>query len=355
LMAGEQQKLLDMEDTLRRSVVGQDHALEAVADCVRLSRTRLQSEDRPQGVFLFLGPTGVGKTELAKTLAKTVYDDTTPMTRIDMSEYMERHAVSRLVGAPPGYVGYEEGGMLTEAVRRRPYQIILLDEFEKAHRDVWNLLLQLFDEGFLTDSHGRKVDFRSTIIIMTSNLGSDIIDGLPPHMLGTEPEVQERVMDAVRATLSPELLNRIDENVVFSRLQREHLDRITEVQLGRIGERLQSTHGMHFDVSRGAVQEIGDLGYDPRYGARPLSRALQNHVLNPLSRLVLEGTVRDGETVRVRTRGEVGGEVEEEGDGGKKDEEEEGVVAEETEHGWISGGRGEERVVILRNHARNEE
>ena len=224
ISGGEQAKqLLNLENDLRTKVVGQDHVLEAVSNCVRLSRTNLQSEDRPQGVFLFLGPTGVGKTELTKALSEFIFDETLPMTRIDMSEYMEKHSVSRLVGAPPGYIGYEEGGTLTEAVRRRPYQIVLFDEFEKAHRDVWNILLQMFDEGHLTDSHGRKVDFRSTIIIMTSNMGSDVIANLPGNKLGSEPEVVDQVMDIVRRQLSPELLNRIDETVLFNRLQPEHM------------------------------------------------------------------------------------------------------------------------------------
>ena len=342
LMAAEQKALLDMEDVLRERVVGQDHALVAVSNCVRLSRTKLQSEDRPQGVFLFLGPTGVGKTELAKALAETVYDDTMPMTRIDMSEYMERHSVSRLLGAPPGYIGYEEGGVLTEAVRRRPYQIVLLDEFEKAHRDVWNVLLQLFDEGFLTDSHGRKVDFRSTIVVMTSNLGSDLIDSLPASAKGNEPEVVDRIMERVRSQLSPELINRIDESIVFGRLQRDHMDRIAEVQLEKIRARVYNTHDMSLNVSEAAQTAIADVGYDPRYGARPLKRAVQSHVLNPLSRLVLESTVREGEVIRVRTCGEV-------------------KEMGEEHFGWV-GYRGDSEdvhvteedgnVVILRNHGK---
>ena len=238
ISGGEQAKqLLNLENDLRTKVVGQDHVLEAVSNCVRLSRTNLQSEDRPQGVFLFLGPTGVGKTELTKALSEFIFDETLPMTRIDMSEYMEKHSVSRLVGAPPGYIGYEEGGTLTEAVRRRPYQIVLFDEFEKAHRDVWNILLQMFDEGHLTDSHGRKVDFRSTIIIMTSNMGSDVIANLPGNKLGSEPEVVDQVMDIVRRQLSPELLNRIDETVLFNRLQPEHMADIVDIQLEKLKAR----------------------------------------------------------------------------------------------------------------------
>jgi len=305
LLSSEQSDLLHLEDTLRKCVVGQDHALAAVADCVRLSRTRLQSSDRPQGVFLFVGSTGTGKTALAKALASAVYDDTVPMTRIDMSEYMERHSVSRLVGAPPGYIGYEEGGLLTESVRRRPYQLILLDEFEKAHKDVWNLLLQAFDDGFLTDSHGRRVDFRNTIFIMTSNIGSDLVDSLPEKMSGIEEEVADAIMDRVRSSLSPELLNRIDESIVFRRLRREDMKAIADVQIDRVRETL-SEHDLELDISESALESISTLGYNPRYGARPLKRVIQKHLLQPLSRMLLEGSVRDGDaSVRVRSIEEV--------------------------------------------------
>jgi ATP-dependent Clp protease ATP-binding subunit ClpB len=227
------------------------------------------------------------------------------MTRVDMSEYGEKHTVSRLIGAPPGYVGYEEGGTLTESVRRRPYQILLLDEFEKGHRDVWNILLQLFDDGHLTDSHGRKVDFRNVIVVMTSNLGAPLIAELPPELSGSEPAVQESIMEVVRGTLSPELLNRIDETVVFNRLQRENIGRIAEIQLGEISQRLSEGQNMTLDVSDVALECIAEKGYDVRYGARPLKRVLAKFVLNPLSQLVLEGSVLEGDTVKVRTRGEV--------------------------------------------------
>ena len=208
-------------------MVGQDHALKAVSDCVRLSRTSLQATDRTLGNFLFLGPTGVGKTELCKAMAQFIFEDKNAFTRIDMSEFGEKHTVSRLIGAPPGYIGYEEGGVLTEAVRRRPYQLLLLDEFEKGHPSVWNLLLQLFDEGHLTDSHGRKVDFRNVIVVMTSNMGAEVVANLPDHYLGNEPDVQNAIMDIVGKTLSPELQNRIDEKIIFNRLQRENMAQIT--------------------------------------------------------------------------------------------------------------------------------
>lgn len=226
------------------------------------------------------------------------------MIRIDMSEYGEKHTVSRLIGAPPGYVGYEEGGILTESVRRRPYQVLLLDEFEKGHKDVWNLLLQLFDEGVLTDSHGRKVDFRNVIVVMTSNIGAEVIAELPPNLLGTELEVQRAIMEVVRRTLSPELLNRIDDTVVFNRLQREHMNTICEIGLRDIAKRLESGQNMTLDVSPAAIECLSDLGYDVRYGARPLKRVLTREVLNPLSRLVLDGGVVDSDRVRVCTKGE---------------------------------------------------
>lgn len=300
ISGGEQAKqLLNLENDLRTKVVGQDHVLEAVSNCVRLSRTNLQSEDRPQGVFLFLGPTGVGKTELTKALSEFIFDETLPMTRIDMSEYMEKHSVSRLVGAPPGYIGYEEGGTLTEAVRRRPYQIVLFDEFEKAHRDVWNILLQMFDEGHLTDSHGRKVDFRSTIIIMTSNMGSDVIANLPGNKLGSEPEVVDQVMDIVRRQLSPELLNRIDETVLFNRLQPEHMADIVDIQLEKLKARAYDGPKLILDIDDDVKSKLGEMGYDVRYGARPLKRTVQQYVLTPMSKKLLKGDIKEGDRLHL--------------------------------------------------------
>merc|ERR1712176_1386066 len=293
----ESRKLLRMEDVLRNRVVGQDHALETVSNCVRLSRTGLQARDRTRGNFLFAGPSGVGKTELCKALAEFLYDDSNAMTRIDMSEYGEKHTVSRLIGSPPGYVGYENGGVLTEAVRRRPYQVILLDEFEKAHSDIWNLLLQLFDDGILTDSHGRRVDFSNVIVVMTSNMGAKLITDLPSNLMGNEPAVKESIMNVIRGKLSPELLNRIDETVVFNRLQRDQMDRIAEINIAQIADRLGKNQGMTLEVSQAARACIAEHGFDIRYGARPLKRALTNEILNPLSKAILEGHIREADVV----------------------------------------------------------
>ena len=296
MLQGEREKLLHMEDGLRHRVVGQEEALSAVSHAVRRARAGLQDPRRPIGTFLFLGPTGVGKTELTKALAAFLFDDEAAMIRIDMSEYMEKHAVARLIGAPPGYVGYDEGGALTEAVRRRPYQVVLFDEVEKAHPDVFNVLLQVLDDGRLTDGQGRTVDFTNTLIVLTSNLGGDILAAQEEgHDSG---EVRDDVMQVVRAAFRPEFLNRLDEMILFHRLFREHMDGIVEIQLGHL-EGLLADRGIEIELDAAARAWLADTGYDPVYGARPLKRAIQQSLQNPLAGLILEGKVRDGESVRI--------------------------------------------------------
>ncbi|MFZ7202711.1 ATP-dependent chaperone ClpB [Avibacterium avium] len=293
MMEGEKEKLLRMEKELHKRVVGQNEAVEAVANAIRRSRAGLSDPNRPIGSFLFLGPTGVGKTELCKTLAKFLFDDESAMVRIDMSEFMEKHSVSRLVGAPPGYVGYEEGGYLTEAVRRRPYSVVLLDEVEKAHPDVFNILLQVLDDGRLTDGQGRTVDFRNTVVIMTSNLGSDLIQG--NRDLGYEG-MKEVVMSVVSQHFRPEFINRIDETVVFHPLDKENIRTIAKIQLKRLEKRMES-HGYHLAFTDAALDFIGEIGYDPIYGARPLKRAIQQEVENPLAQKILSGELLPGKTI----------------------------------------------------------
>ncbi|GLS74668.1 ATP-dependent chaperone ClpB [Oharaeibacter diazotrophicus] len=296
MLEGEREKLLRMEDELARRVVGQAEAVHAVSTAVRRARAGLQDPNRPIGSFMFLGPTGVGKTELTKALASYLFDDDQAMVRIDMSEYMEKHAVSRLIGAPPGYVGYEEGGALTEAVRRRPYQVVLFDEIEKAHPDVFNVLLQVLDDGRLTDGQGRTVDFKNTLIIMTSNLGSEYLANQPD---GEDVDaVREPVMQVVRAHFRPEFLNRLDEVVLFHRLKRTEMGTIVAIQLKRL-EKLLEDRKIVLKLDDGARNWIADKGYDPVYGARPLKRVIQRYVQDPLAEKILSGAVRDGETVEI--------------------------------------------------------
>jgi len=296
MLEGERAKLLQMETKLHTRVIGQDEAVTAVSNAVRRARAGLQDPNRPLGSFLFLGPTGVGKTELCKALAQFLFDDEQAMIRIDMSEYMEKHAVARLIGAPPGYVGYEEGGALTEAVRRRPYQVILFDEVEKAHADVFNVLLQVLDDGRLTDSHGRTVDFRNTLIVLTSNLGSEYLASLAEGQAASE--VRDQVMAVVRASFRPEFLNRLDEIILFERLSREHMKGIVEIQLARL-EALLAERKIGLELSEAARTWLANAGYDPVYGARPLKRTIQRQLQDPLARAILEGRTSEGETVHV--------------------------------------------------------
>jgi ATP-dependent Clp protease ATP-binding subunit ClpB len=302
MLEGEKDKLLRMEDSLGKRVIGQAEAVHAVATAVRRSRAGLQDPNRPMGSFMFLGPTGVGKTELTKALAEYLFDDETAMVRLDMSEYMEKHSVSRLIGAPPGYVGYDEGGALTEAVRRRPYQVVLFDEIEKAHPDVFNVLLQVLDDGRLTDGQGRTVDFRNTLIIMTSNLGSEFLVNQPE---GEDTgAVREQVMGTVRAHFRPEFLNRVDEIILFHRLQKSEMGRIVEIQFARL-QKLLEDRKIILTLDAPARDWLAEKGWDPAYGARPLKRVIQRHVQDPLAEMILAGDVIDGDRVAISEKGNV--------------------------------------------------
>ena len=296
MLEGEREKLLKMEDHLEARVVGQEEAVHVLANAVRRARAGLNDEKQPLGSFLFLGPTGVGKTELTKAIAEFLFDDDNAMVRIDMSEYMEKHSVSRLIGAPPGYVGYDEGGVLTEAVRRRPYQVVLFDEVEKAHPDVFNLLLQVLDDGILTDGHGRVVDFKQTIIILTSNLGAQALND--PKTLQNVETAKANVMDAVRSHFKPEFINRLDEIIIFNRLSKEHMSRIVDIQIKILQDRISSLN-LKIELGAGARDWIAQQGYDPVYGARPLKRVIQTYLQNPIAELILAGKLSEGEVIEV--------------------------------------------------------
>ncbi|HWP31945.1 MAG TPA: ATP-dependent chaperone ClpB [Fimbriimonadales bacterium] len=298
LIESEKEKLLFMEQRLKERVVGQDHAIQVVSDAIRRSRSGIADPNRPIGSFLFLGPTGVGKTELARALAEFLFDDERNMIRLDMSEYQEKHTVARLIGAPPGYVGYEEGGQLTEAVRRKPYSVVLLDEIEKAHSEVFNVLLQVLDDGRLTDGQGHTVDFRNCVIIMTSNLGSHEYGDIP---LSNDPEVKRRILEYVREFFRPEFLNRIDEIIVFNPLTPKEIKEIVDIQLRNLSKRLEDRK-IRIELTQEAKSQLALIGYDPAFGARPLKRAIQTHILNGLSKALLEGRVKDGDTVVVDYR-----------------------------------------------------
>jgi len=299
MLEGEMQKLITMEGRLSQRVIGQEEALAAVANAVRRARAGLQDPNRPIGSFIFLGPTGVGKTETARALAEFLFDDERAMIRLDMSEYMEKHAVARMIGAPPGYVGYEEGGQLTEAVRRRPYSVILFDEIEKAHSDVFNVLLQILDDGRLTDSKGRTVDFKNTVLIMTSNLGSREIQAAE----GDEKQVREAVLLELRLHFKPEFLNRVDDVVIFHQLSREQIGKIIEVQLERLSAMLNERN-VTLVLDPSARELLMREGYDPSYGARPLKRAIQSLIQNPLAVKLLQGEILPGQTVRLSATGD---------------------------------------------------
>jgi ATP-dependent Clp protease ATP-binding subunit ClpB len=312
MLEGEREKLLRMEDVLTHKVVGQVEAVRAVSDAIRRSRAGLSDPNRPNGSFLFLGPTGVGKTELCKALAEFLFDSTDAMVRIDMSEFMEKHSVARLIGAPPGYVGYEEGGYMTEAVRRRPYSVILLDEVEKAHPDVFNLLLQVLDDGRLTDGQGRTVDFRNTVIVMTSNLGSQMIQEMAGDAVmeandsGSAAEayvkMKAAVMGVVQAHFRPEFINRLDELVVFHPLGRAQIREIARIQTAYLARRLAERQ-LRIELSDAALDLLGSTGFDPVYGARPLKRAIQQQLENPLATRILKGEFLAGELIRVDAKG----------------------------------------------------
>ena len=294
MLEGEKEKLLRMEEQLGKRVIGQAEAVKAVSTAVRRARAGLQDPHRPIGSFMFLGPTGVGKTELTKALAEYLFDDEAALMRIDMSEYMEKHSVARLIGAPPGYVGYEEGGALTEAVRRRPYQVVLFDEIEKAHPDVFNVLLQVLDDGRLTDGQGHTVDFRNTLIVMTSNLGSEFLVNQPE---GQDTDaVRDQVMAVVRASFRPEFLNRVDEIILFHRLKRSEMTKIVDIQMKRLAKLLEDRK-ITIVLEPSARDWLADKGWDPAYGARPLKRVIQKSVQDPLAELILSGRVKDGEKV----------------------------------------------------------
>ena len=296
MLEGEREKLLRMEDDLHKRVIGQNTAVKSVANAVRRARAGLNDENRPLGSFLFLGPTGVGKTELTKAVADFLFDDDSAMVRIDMSEFMEKHSVARLIGAPPGYVGYDEGGVLTEAVRRRPYQVVLFDEVEKAHPDVFNVLLQVLDDGVLTDGQGRTVDFKQTLIVLTSNLGAQALSQLPDG--ADASDARRDVMDAVRAHFRPEFLNRLDETIIFDRLSRKDMDGIVEIQLARLEKRLAS-RDISLDLDESAKTWLADEGYDPVFGARPLKRVIQRALQDPLAEMLLAGDTQDGDVIQV--------------------------------------------------------
>jgi len=300
MLEGEREKLVSMEDRISLRVVGQDAAVTAVSDAVRRARSGLQDPNRPIGSFIFMGPTGVGKTELAKALAEFLFDTEQAMVRIDMSEFMEKHTVSRLIGAPPGYVGYDEGGYLTEAVRRRPYSVILFDEIEKAHPDVFNVLLQILDDGRLTDGHGRTVDFKNTIIIMTSNVGSQWIQ---QYAGAGAKEMEEKITEALRAVFKPEFLNRIDETIIFQNLSQEQIGEIVEIQIRKLSKRLAERQ-IQLELDETAKKFLAEIGYDPVYGARPLKRAIQRYIENPLAMTFLKGEIPEGARILAKASGD---------------------------------------------------